>query len=341
VYISPQTELFYLSAPKGNFNITGFVSQQDSVFPFFQNYELVPNFEADIETIISPKPVYKAYKISELKTQNSKGEADSIGVKAWINGIVHSETLDAQKQQFSLVDLTAGIIVKVTQNADYIAKRGEMIDVLGTLKQANGLTYFDADSVVYISANHTQFAPSIITQFNEKHEGSLVKLEVVKVISTEENQNITSLQLTKSSATFTIQINKNIASFQIPVVNDLLNITGILLQDDSSSPFTSNYFIVPRDSADIEFIKTVGFENKYFRNSTLKLSPNPAENFIEIQTDFRADKISITDISGKELLNFEPQSIFSHIDICNFKPGIYLVKVQQNGNVITQKIIKH
>ncbi len=344
IYISAQTELFDMPAPKGKFNITGFVSQQDSVAPFLQNYIIMPRFEADIEPVIMPKPVYKSYYISDFKSVSTSGEADSIGVKGWINGIVHSESLFSQEQQFSLMDLTAGIIVNAAEHTNYLAKRGDMISVLGTVNQTNGLIYFDADSIIFISANNAQFEPKIVSALSEKLESSLVKIENVKVTEIKgieyNNQIFRELQVTQGDDLFTVYLNKNFPEFAISAENEMLNITGIVLQNDFSSPFTSNYIIVPRDSADIQIIKTVGFQETKAADAAIRIYPNPAENFINISTGYLANSISVVDITGKEMLSFKPQSIFSQLVICNLKPGIYFLKVALNGEIKTQKFIK-
>ncbi|MDG1477426.1 MAG: DUF4886 domain-containing protein [Vicingaceae bacterium] len=72
-------------------------------------------------------------------------------------------------------------------------------------------------------------------------------------------------------------------------------------------------------------------------NKNLTIYPNPAHNFIEIKTDLKYSSLSITDITGKVITNFNTEST---INISNLKKGIYFIKVIGVENSIVRKFVK-
>lgn len=73
----------------------------------------------------------------------------------------------------------------------------------------------------------------------------------------------------------------------------------------------------------------------------LKIFPNPAKNkiYIENPEGFKTESISIIDISGQKIKEFEMNE--NYIDISEISPGIYLFKlVHENGEVIKKIIIE-
>jgi hypothetical protein len=73
-------------------------------------------------------------------------------------------------------------------------------------------------------------------------------------------------------------------------------------------------------------------------NSQIKLVPNPANNWLEVQSAGEIEQIIIADINGKQILNII-QNSFS-VEALN--SGIYFVKVvNKTGEIITQKLIKN
>lgn len=70
-------------------------------------------------------------------------------------------------------------------------------------------------------------------------------------------------------------------------------------------------------------------------NSMVQVFPNPANNFISIQTDGKIDSVSIFDMSGRVLFNGGSINI---IDLSDINTGIYMLKVETQGKVLTKKI---
>ncbi|MFT3919260.1 T9SS type A sorting domain-containing protein [Cloacibacterium sp.] len=72
------------------------------------------------------------------------------------------------------------------------------------------------------------------------------------------------------------------------------------------------------------------------KDITLKIFPNPVSDFVNIKSKSKINTVQIFDISGKLILN----SNLSKIDIQTLKKGIYIVKVNTETGIFSEKIIK-
>ena len=70
----------------------------------------------------------------------------------------------------------------------------------------------------------------------------------------------------------------------------------------------------------------------------LSIHPNPASNFLNINTNTVIDKVEFYDIVGKLVLN---SKYTNTIDIGHLSDGLYLVRIYSGNQSITKKIIKN
>ena len=69
----------------------------------------------------------------------------------------------------------------------------------------------------------------------------------------------------------------------------------------------------------------------------LAIYPNPTSDILNITTPLNAEKeVVVYDILGKEVLKTKTQQV---VKVGNLTPGVYLVKVLENGKTSTQKIV--
>ncbi len=77
--------------------------------------------------------------------------------------------------------------------------------------------------------------------------------------------------------------------------------------------------------------------------------PNPANNDLNIEFTFVENgtgKIEITDVTGRIILStpaysgIEGETISNNINVSEYKAGVYFIKLELNGQLYTQKIIK-
>jgi hypothetical protein len=78
-------------------------------------------------------------------------------------------------------------------------------------------------------------------------------------------------------------------------------------------------------------------------NNQLSISiyPNPVKDILNINNETGKEiTISLKDVAGKELVRKISTSQTASIDLNHYKAGIYFITVNNDNNVITQKIVK-
>jgi hypothetical protein len=74
-------------------------------------------------------------------------------------------------------------------------------------------------------------------------------------------------------------------------------------------------------------------------NYILDIYPNPTDNEIHIQTKNIANRISIIDITGKEVLFIIPKNTNEKLNLEGFANGLYFVRVKSESGLLYKKII--
>lgn len=70
----------------------------------------------------------------------------------------------------------------------------------------------------------------------------------------------------------------------------------------------------------------------------LSIYPNPTNDFLQIETDHEIQKVTLTDISGKQL--WVAKSNKKQVNISELSAGIYFIQIETNKGTITKKIQK-
>jgi hypothetical protein len=82
---------------------------------------------------------------------------------------------------------------------------------------------------------------------------------------------------------------------------------------------------------------------EHFMNSKehIIIYPNPIQNSLQIVSKGQITRVEITDVLGKEVIDYKLQIISKkiEIDISNLKEGVYFLSVKTNSGTSTQKII--
>ena len=74
----------------------------------------------------------------------------------------------------------------------------------------------------------------------------------------------------------------------------------------------------------------------------IKLFPNPAQNFVEIiASDYSSYTIDLLDLSGRLLKSDKSFAPNTKLDLSTIPEGVYLIRLQNNGQIIGyKKLIK-
>lgn len=74
--------------------------------------------------------------------------------------------------------------------------------------------------------------------------------------------------------------------------------------------------------------------------STLKIYPNPTNDYISIEIPNNNSTIEIINYNGQLVKRIMAKNQITEINISSFKSGIYLIKISDDKGVLTKKIIK-
>ncbi len=77
-----------------------------------------------------------------------------------------------------------------------------------------------------------------------------------------------------------------------------------------------------------------------FKNSNLKMYPNPANSNVSINSKEVIEKVTVYNLLGQEVISNTPNSQSVTLDISNLQIGVYVVKATINGIEATSRIIK-
>ncbi|WP_314244547.1 GEVED domain-containing protein [Empedobacter tilapiae] len=87
-------------------------------------------------------------------------------------------------------------------------------------------------------------------------------------------------------------------------------------------------------------VKDTTMEVNDFNKDKIAFFPNPVKDFLNISYDKIINKISIHDITGKNVYNKTIKAKNSKIDLTQLSSGVYLIKAEVDGDIKTFKIIK-
>lgn len=135
-------------------------------------------------------------------------------------------------------------------------------------------------------------------------------------------------------------------AYQFTQSEDLINFS--VVQNPVSFDFTPRHgTIIPITSAEMQTLNSkwnntsIPFSNK--NDHILNISPNPTKNVLNISINneiLENVKISITEITGKKLLEINIRENNTKVDISSLKHGLYLVTLQsKNSYSISKKIL--
>ncbi|PTX58958.1 putative secreted protein (Por secretion system target) [Kordia periserrulae] len=75
----------------------------------------------------------------------------------------------------------------------------------------------------------------------------------------------------------------------------------------------------------------------------IQIYPNPAKAILTVTLPetIQNTKITIANMLGKTMANYTTNSSFQRVDVSQFSAGMYVLRIEADGEIITKKIIKH
>lgn len=77
-----------------------------------------------------------------------------------------------------------------------------------------------------------------------------------------------------------------------------------------------------------------------FETGSIKLYPNPATNFLNIEAAMSIEKVSIYNILGQEVISKSSNAELVTLDVSGLQAGVYIVKTSISGNISSTRFIK-
>jgi len=197
--------------------------------------------------------------IASLRDVNASGISLDSGTTVAVEGVITEEDFGAGGASYSsfIQDGAYGInLFSSVDDPGFV--RGSRYAVVGTVTQYNGLTEIDiaaSSNIVLIGAD-TEPAPVVVTIADllaspEQYEGSLVTVKNLTRRATETDPWAVPSTITMADPSLAfIDVRIQAGSDASTEPSYPSDITGVLGQFDSSSPYTSGYQIMPRDGND-------------------------------------------------------------------------------------------
>jgi ligand-binding sensor domain-containing protein len=92
----------------------------------------------------------------------------------------------------------------------------------------------------------------------------------------------------------------------------------------------------------IEFMDTIsGITNQNTSKTEISIYPNPAQDYIIVESLASELSISITDILGQAVFTQHSYALKTKVPLSNLPKGTYIVTVQSSHSVFTQSLIKY
>lgn len=255
-------------------------------------------------------PNILAYNIGQVKGINAQGVADSLNRYVRLGGVVQSKNLSRTGSEYFLSDITGNVLIKNSvKNLGSISK-GDSVFAFGWVRQQFGMIFIETDSVQMVSTNNALNSVTNVSQLSEVNESAKVSLDSLEIINATDwsNSGYAKFELAaiKGNDTINLQVRFNADLFTLPAPGNKFTLSGFVIQEDFTSPFTSSYILVPVDTQDVKLITEVSI-------SAIKDSACLNDNLSFLANLINAGTISVSEWLvngvpqvGASLLQFNP-----------------------------------
>lgn len=209
---------------------------------------------------------------------------------------------------------------------------GDSVMITGEVYESYGMTEIkNLDSFTTIDIGVSVPAPVVITTNEaaneEKYEGVLVKVVDAECITAQNQFG----EWTVNDGSGVLNCHDNGAFDFTESVGTHYDIIGLIMY--GYGEYSLNYRI-PSDIIESTGIGVINGEE-------VRIYPNPASEMLYIDTPFEFDRVSITDISGKVVLEQTTNNTFSGINISSLAAGSYFIKIEkQNESAFIKFIVE-
>ncbi|MFL9836542.1 T9SS type A sorting domain-containing protein [Flavobacterium sp. ST-75] len=191
-----------------------------------------------------------------------------------------------------------------------------------------------------------------VVNFENTGNASATFVVITQAIN-EEDYDVSSLQILKSSHSVDAEIVGNVVTFTFPNINlNALDHGNILFKLKSKSDLVEGDQVVSQanivfdynepivtNEAITEFEGLMGLDD-FEKDNSVKVYPNPVKDVLSVEGDVNLRSVSLYDIQGRLLQTMMPNDVQTTLDISMRAKGIYFLKITSDKGVKVEKVIK-
>lgn len=305
--------------------------------------------------------------IDSARSQDAQGVSLLLGQTITTRGVVTTQR-ELGRSLVYFQSRTAGLVGFDTTFAGLV-KRGDSIEVTGTVVQFAGLTELQPVSNVTILDTGKTVTPLVVTAGQvrldgETYEGRLIKIRNVTAVRTFAGADVTTWTVTGSGTNYRLFTGNDSCEIRIYATTNIANqpvntfpfdVVALCSQFRSSAPFTSGYQILPRSLADFSLTTGVNTVSDIIPDnySLHQNYPNPFNPTTNLQFEIPASRgkpvsgfvsLKIYNMLGKEVAslvnsNLNPGIYKYEFDASNLSSGIYYYKLTTGDFSDTKKMM--
>jgi hypothetical protein len=281
-------------------------------------------------------PSFPALEIEDVRGVNQNGVSTAINVSCTLEGVVHGMNQSTTGIQFALINQNnVGITVFLGNgNLGYTVNQGDRLRVQGRVNQFNGLTQMAPEQIELLSSGNPTVNLRTVIQPDESTESSLIRINNIRALNPSEwtnmgNFNVRAVSDNHPLDTITIRFDADVDASMVPAPGGLFDVVGLGAQFDNSNPFTEGYQILPQFGSDIITPSRTVQANWSDR---ITLSPNPASEWIRVQSAMPIDRLVVTDVAGRIMLQTTISFGASHVVLGDMPPGLYIFRFESGAS---------
>lgn len=344
IRIDNEVDIYTMGVPLGTFNVTGLGGQFDSESPYFDGYQLLPRYAADIDPYDTEEVTYPPYTIGEVTTNDVNGNPDSLGVNCELRGVVYGVNLrlSGGGLQFTLIDDNNDGI-HVFSNSDdlgFTVTEGDEIVVQGQIAFFSGLTEIVPVNITTLSTGNALFDPTVVTDLGEDTESQLIRINGLSLVDPAEWTNSGSgfnVNATDGTVTIQIRIDADTDVFGTDPPTGTFDLIGLGGQFDSSEPYDEGYQIFPRYMPDILEVSSV---SSTVIPEDIEIFPNPTRSDLQIKTLEGLDLVRVSNIFGQQIMEVVGPADTFELSLNNWPDGVYIITLYRQGKQWSTKVVK-
>ena len=344
VRIDSDVDISGMGAPIGTFNVTGLGGQFDSESPYFEGYQLLPRYVADIDPYDTEEVTFPQYTIGEISANDANGSPDSLGVACEITGIVYGVNLrlSGGGLQFTLIDDNNDGIHIFSNSSDlgYTVQEGDALTVQGEVAFFNGLTEFVPTNIEVLSSGNALFDPTVVSTLGEDTESQLVRLNGFSLVDPGQWSNSGSgfnVDATDGTNMIQIRIDADTDVFGTDPPMGTFDIIGLGGQFDSSEPYDEGYQLFPRYMPDIMIVSSV---QPPVIPADIEIFPNPTRSKVQVNTLEGLDYIRVSNMLGQQVLDVKGPADSFELDMNDWMNGVYILTLYRDGDQWSTWVVK-